>query len=54
MDHYGLTGQIKDDVIGKVHNRTVVTTFDAYGRSSVKHRELKTQLWQRQQRSRRA
>jgi hypothetical protein len=36
MDHYGLTGQIKDDVIGKVHNRTVVTTFDAYGKSSTK------------------
>ncbi len=36
MDHYGLTGQIKDDVIGKAHNRTVVTTFNTYGKSSVK------------------
>ncbi len=36
MDHYGLTGQIKDDVIGKLHNRTVVTTFDSYGKSTVK------------------
>jgi hypothetical protein len=36
MEHYGVQGQVKDDVIGKMHNRTVVLTFDAFGKTTVK------------------
>ncbi len=36
MDHYGLEGQVQDAVIGKMHNRAVVQTFDNFGKTSVK------------------
>jgi hypothetical protein len=36
MDHYGLEGQVQDAVIGKMHNRAVVQTYDAFGKTSVK------------------
>ena len=36
MDHYGVAGQVSETVIGRLHNRTVVQTFDSFVKISVK------------------
>jgi hypothetical protein len=36
LDHYGIQGQVSDAVIGKLHNRTVVLTYDSFGKTSSK------------------
>jgi hypothetical protein len=34
MEHYGMQGQVPDATIGRMHNRTVLQTFDAFGKFS--------------------
>jgi hypothetical protein len=34
MDHLGLTGHIADDILGKLHNRSVKLTFDMFCHST--------------------
>jgi hypothetical protein len=36
LEHYGAQGQVSDVVIGKLHNRTVVLTYESFGKTSVK------------------
>lgn len=36
QDHYGLQGQVSPTTIGKLHNRTVLQTFEAFGKTSTK------------------
>ncbi len=36
MEHYGVAGQVSDTAVGRLHNRTVVQTFDAFGKSTHK------------------
>jgi hypothetical protein len=36
MDHLGLTGQVSEATVGKLHNRSVPLTFDSFGKSSHK------------------
>jgi hypothetical protein len=36
MDHLGLNGQVSEATIGKLHNRSVPLTFEAFGKSSHK------------------
>ena len=36
MEHYGVSGQVSETAIGRLHNRTVVQTFDAFGKSTHK------------------
>jgi hypothetical protein len=36
MEHLGMTGQVSDSTVGRLHNRTVVLTFDNFGKSTLK------------------
>ena len=36
QEQYGMHGQVSDTTIGRLHNRTVVQTFEAFGRTSTK------------------
>jgi hypothetical protein len=34
MDHYGITGQVSESTICKLHNRSIVLTFDVFEKST--------------------
>jgi len=36
MEHLGLTGQVSENTVGKLHNRSVPLTFEAFGKASHK------------------
>jgi hypothetical protein len=36
QEQYGMQGQVSDTTIGRLHNRTVVQNFEAFGRTSTK------------------
>jgi hypothetical protein len=36
MEHYGMSGQVSESTIGRMHNRSVVLTFEAFGKATHK------------------